>query len=96
MPNKGKLTEQQVLINKFAFCLLKHFRDEKIGVENTVIKFNVDQLCGQDIDFLYKLKESLGGEMGLNIKRSGKGLCVILGVAQLTELPKYLISYKRQ
>lgn len=95
MPNKVTLTDQQILINRFAFILLKHFSGTKIKVQDTVIKIPVEQLCGQDFYFLTRLNDSTGDVLGLNVSRSGKGLVILLGVAQLTEIPLFLKEYKR-
>jgi len=94
MPEKVKLTDQQVTINKFAFCLLKHF-SPKVKVQDTQIKIHVEQLSTQDFEFLVELNKSTGGLLGLNVSRSAKELCVLIGVAQLQEVPGFLMKYKK-
>ena len=95
MPQKVKLSDQQVTINKFAFCLLKHF-SAKVKVQDYQIKINVEQMSTQDFDFLHELNQSTGNILGLNVSRSGKGLCILIGVAQLLEVPEFLMKYKRE
>ena len=95
MPEKVNLSEQQVLVNRFAFCLLKHFKDSKIQVQGFSIKIRVDQLCGQDFAFLIELSHSMNKELGINVRRSAKGLSIILGVASLTTMPAFLKNYQR-
>lgn len=98
MSTKASLTDQQVTINRFAFLLLKHFSKSKIKVQDFCIKIPVDQLCTQDIKFLNLLEFYTGTgtpTISLNVSRSGKGLVVLIGVAQLRVIPDFLVEYKR-
>lgn len=95
MSIKASLTDQQIAINRFAFLLLKHFNSSKIKVQDFCIKIPVEQLCSQDFDFLHNLKDSVGDLIALNVMRSGQGLVVLIGVAQIHEVPDFLAKYKR-
>lgn len=95
MSDKAGLTDQQITINRFAFLLLKHFYDAKIKVQDTTIKIHVNQMCRQDIEFLTELNSKSGMILGLNISKSGSGLCILIGVANLIEMPPFLEQYKR-
>ncbi len=96
MPEKVKrqLSEHEVLVNKFAFCLLKHW--SKVKIQDGVIKIHTEGLCEQDLYFLTNLNTSTNGNLGLSILRSGKGVLVMIGTNSLTEIPEYLIKYKRE
>lgn len=95
MSNKAMLSDQQITINRFAFLLLKHFDDAKIKVQDTQIKIHVSQLCRQDLNFLSELYEK-SGSLGFFVSKSGSGLCILIGVAQIFEIPIFLKEYKRQ
>jgi len=97
MSDKANL-DQQTIINRFAFLLLKHFGKSKIKVQGYCIKIQVEELCTQDIKFLNLLEFYTGvgkPTISINVCRSGQGVSVQIGVAQLTEIPDFLIEYKR-
>lgn len=96
MSEKATPTPHQVAVNKFAFCLLKHFSKGPVKIQGDIIKIHVDQICGQDIDFLYHLNQSTGDKLGLNLSRSGKGICILIGAVEINETPDYLKRYVRQ
>ncbi len=95
MSLKATPPDEQIVINRFAFCLLKHFKDANIKVQDFSIKIQVDQLCGQDFAFLIALSDSLNKDLCINVRRSGKGVSLILGAANVTEIPEFLKNYKR-
>lgn len=95
MSLKANQSTEYLVVKKIALCLLKHFDDAKIKVQDFAIKINVDQLCGQDFAFLIALSDSVNKELAINVHRSGKGVAIILGAAKIKELPQFLINYKR-
>ncbi|MBD3748537.1 MAG: hypothetical protein IE931_03480 [Sphingobacteriales bacterium] len=82
--NANEKTENQKVI-ELAERLFGDFRsgDLKPKIQGAILKFHVDQLSAQDIVYMAEKRASVNENLGINVQRSGKGLTVLFGVAQL-------------
>jgi len=65
----------QVTKNELAETLEFRFDGKKARISKDEVKINLDELCGDDLRFLFNMSETI--ETPVAVKRSGTGLLVI-------------------